>query len=230
MKPKRKQPVKWSPEIAYAVGLITTDGCLSGDGRHIDFTSKDNQLVNTFKKCVGISNKTGWKTSGFTNKKYSRVQFSDVVLYKWLVSIGLTPNKSKTIRKLKIPNQYFFDFLRGHFDGDGSCYSCWDKRWRSSFMFYTSFISGSLLHLKWIQSKIKKLLKINGFISFKTRVWSLRYAKKESKKLFSKIYYKENLPCLKRKFKKMKLIFNTEIKNKNKFNKADVTELADVCA
>lgn len=43
MKPKGK-PVKWSPKIAYAVGLITTDGSLSKDGRHIDLTSKDRRL------------------------------------------------------------------------------------------------------------------------------------------------------------------------------------------
>lgn len=40
MKPQGK-PITWSPEIAYAVGLLTTDGSLSIDGRHIDFTSKD---------------------------------------------------------------------------------------------------------------------------------------------------------------------------------------------
>ncbi|MCP6718293.1 MAG: hypothetical protein KJI70_01990 [Patescibacteria group bacterium] len=221
MKPKRKQPIKWSPEIAYAVGLITADGCLYNDGRHIDFTSKDKELINAFKKCVGINNKIGWKTSGFTEKKYPKVQFSDVVLYRWLVSIGLTPNKSKTIGKLKIPNQYFFDFLRGHFDGDGSCYSYWDKRWRSSFMFYTTFTTGSLLHLKWIQSKIKKLLKINGYITAGKRCWQLKYAKKESKVLISKMYYKRNLPHLKRKYIKLKNIIridNEELDRKLRLN------------
>ena len=32
---------KWTPELAYIVGLITTDGCLSSDGRHLTFTSCD---------------------------------------------------------------------------------------------------------------------------------------------------------------------------------------------
>ena len=42
-----------------------------------------------------------------------QIQFGDVVFYQWLLSLGLTPNKSKTIGPLKIPYEYFFDFLRG---------------------------------------------------------------------------------------------------------------------
>ena len=70
--------IGWSHNIAYVVGLITTDGNLSIDGRHIDFTSKDIQLIKTFKKCLGIKNKIGLKISGFSDKKYFRIQFGDV--------------------------------------------------------------------------------------------------------------------------------------------------------
>lgn len=221
MKPRRKQPIKWSSEIAYAVGLITADGCLSSDRRHIDFTSKDKQLIYTFKKCLGLKNKIGSKTSGFSNKKCSRIQFGDIVFYKWLLGIGLTPNKSKTINKLKIPNEYFFDFFRGYFDGDGSSYSYWDKRWRSSFMFYTILTSGSLSYLKWLKTKLKNRLKINGYITVGKRCWQLKYAKKESKALISKMYYKKNLPCLERKYRKLKntiRIDNKELDRKLRLN------------
>lgn len=131
MKLIKGDEIKWSPNLAYVTGLISTDGNLSIDKRHIDFTSKDIQLIKTFKKCLGLKNKIGLKTSGFSDKKYPHVQFGDVRLYKWFLSIGLTVKKSKTIGKLKIPKKYFFDFLRGHFDGDGSCYSYWDPRWKT---------------------------------------------------------------------------------------------------
>lgn len=219
MKPIRKERIKWLPELAYAVGLITTDGNLSKDGRHIDFTSKDLQLIKTFKKCLKLKNKIGLKTSGFSNRKYPHIQFGDIVLYKWLLEIGLTPQKSKTIEKLKIPNKYFFDFLRGCFDGDGSCYSYWDPRWASSFMFYINFNSGSLHYLEWLSSRLKKLLKINGHLTFGKRAWRLNYAKKESKILFTKIYYKENLPCLKRKYRKLKNILSIDNKERNRLLK-----------
>lgn len=69
MKPKRTKEIKWSPEIAYAVGLIATDGCLSIDGRHLDFTSKDIQLLETFKKCLELKSKIGFKNSSFSKKE-----------------------------------------------------------------------------------------------------------------------------------------------------------------
>ena len=68
------------------------------------------------------------------------------------------PRKSLTMGKLKIPNKYFFDFLRGCFDGDGCFYSYWDPRWRSSHMFYLEFVSASKKHINWLQNELKKKL------------------------------------------------------------------------
>lgn len=227
MKPLAKVSATWSPELAYAVGLITTDGNLSPDGRHIVFVSKDIEQIRTFKKCLGIKNKVGLKGGGFSKeRKYYYVGFGDVVFYRWLVRMGLTPNKSKTINALKIPNRYFSDFVRGHFDGDGSCFSYWDPRWKSSFMFYISFNSASLQHLEWLRKKLKQLIKIKGHVAQdgRERIWSLKYAKKEGKILAKYLYNKPNSPRLKRKYKKMLKILKIDKKH------ADVTELVDVQA
>jgi len=35
----------WSKELAYVIGLLVTDGCLSKNGRHIDPTSKDREQL-----------------------------------------------------------------------------------------------------------------------------------------------------------------------------------------
>ena len=107
--------------MAYTVGLIATDGCLS-KGHLIDLTSKDREQLENYIKCLGINNKIGKKDSG-QGKTAFRVQFRNVFFYNFLVSLGLSPAKSKTIGVLKIPNKYFFDFLRGSFDGDGCSYS-----------------------------------------------------------------------------------------------------------
>ena len=206
MKPQRKVKIKWSPEFAYAIGLITTDGCLSGDGRHIDFTSKDISLLKTFLKCLGIKNKIGRKTSGYSHNKYTRIQFGDVIFYRFLLGIGLTPAKSKILDKVDIPEKYFFDFLRGHFDGDGTFYSYYDPRWKSSFMFYTVFISASLKHLEWLRTRLIKTLKIKGHVTHdKQKVaYQLKYAKSESLKILQKMYYNKKSPCLERKYLKIK--------------------------
>ncbi len=191
MKLNRNIRIRWSSEFAYAIGLLVTDGSLSKDGRHIDFTSKDRIMVTLFKKCLGLNNKIGRKTRGKEKiKKYFRVQCGDTNFYKFLLSIGLTPRKSKTIQAIRIPKKYFFDFLRGHFDGDGTFYSYWDPRWKSSFMFYTVFVSASRKHIIWLQREICTFLNIKGYINSDNRrtIYYLRYAKKESVKLLEKIY------------------------------------------
>ena len=201
MKPKEKINRTWSPDLAYAIGLLTTDGCLSKDGRHFDLTSKDVEQLKTFLSCLGIKNRIGKKMSGFTKKFCPRVQFGDVIFYRFLLGIGLGPAKSKTLGKLYIPDKYFFDFLRGHFDGDGTFYSYYDPRWKSSFMFYTVFISASLKHLKWIRKKLYKILKIKGHFTHDAHkvTYHLKYAKRESLRVLRKMYHNRGVPCLNRK-------------------------------
>lgn len=201
-KPQGKVAIKWSPNFAYAMGLLATDGNLSPDGRHIDFTSNDLDQLNNFMNCLGIRMKISHKISGFTHQMSPHVQFGDVLFYQFLVSIGLTPAKSKTIGAIQVPQKYFFDFLRGHFDGDGTFYSYWDPRWRSSFMFYTEFLSASEEHILWLRKTIDNFLHIHGHLNKSRRagsVFQLKYAKKESLKLLKRMYYNKSVICLKRK-------------------------------
>ena len=183
MRPLSKVKIKWSPEFAYALGLLATDGNLSKDGRHIVFTSKDYELAQNFKKCLQLNNVIGLKSDKRrADKKYYRVQFGDVVFYQFLLSIGLHQRKTKTIGEVKIPQKYFFDFLRGHLDGDGTFYSYWDPRWKSSFMFYAVFISASRSHIDWIRERLRGLLGVKGHLcrdGKKKSVWQLKYAKRE---------------------------------------------------
>ena len=205
-KPKGKVKIKWSPEFAYALGLLATDGNLSPDGRHFDFTSKDRDQLLNFMYCLGIKVKIGHKTSGFTGKMRPRIQFGDVNFYRFLLGIGFMPAKTKIISSLLIPRTYLFDFLRGHLDGDGTFYSYWDPRWKSSFMFYLVFISASKKHIQWIRNILFDILRIKGHITRdpKKSTFQLKYAKKESLKLLRKIYYSDEVVCLRRKKLKIK--------------------------
>jgi len=125
-KPQGKVKIRWSPKFAYAIGLLTTDGNLSKDGRHITLVSNDLEQLINFRNCLGINNKITRHNAGSSRiQKGKRIQLGDVLFYDFLLEIGLTPNKSKTLGKIQIPDKYFFDFLRGHFDGDGTFYSYW---------------------------------------------------------------------------------------------------------
>lgn len=205
---------KWKSNLAYAIGLIATDGNLSKDKRHILFTTTDRQLANTFKECLGVKNKTMiTPPSGFGKKHAYRINFGNVKFYQWLQKIGLMPKKTMLMGKLNIPDQYFVDFLRGHLDGDGSVFTYTDKYMEykgkryTYHRLYTKFISTNFNQISWIRGKIKEILDIEGSLTHYLKInrefpiWQLRFAKNDSLKLLSWPYYKPNLPCLNRKRK-----------------------------
>lgn len=135
-------------------------------------------------------------------KKYFVIQFGDVNFYRFLLTIGLTPKKSLTLAEITISSKYLFDFLRGHLDGDGTFYSYYDPRWRSSYMFYTIFMSASKRHIEWLREVINKRLKIKGHVTYGGKnsiCYQLKYAKAESLKLLPKLYYNRDVVCLGRK-------------------------------
>ncbi|MFC1698751.1 hypothetical protein ACFL1I_02165 [Candidatus Omnitrophota bacterium] len=206
---RNKTEIIWRHDLAYAVGLLATDGNLSSDGRHMVLVSKDIEQINTFKRCLGINNRISLKASGYTKtKKYYFVQFGNVNLYRWLQQIGLTPKKSKTISKLSIPDEYLSDYLRGYIDGDGSLSVFQDAVYPNSQRLYTRFFSGSLKHLKWLKSRIKSLFRVDGFIGKVSGAYELRYAKTASITLLNAIYYNKNIPCLQRKRKLIEQFLN----------------------
>jgi hypothetical protein len=212
-KPKKIISEEWNANLAYAIGLIATDGCLSKDGLLIDLTSKDKEQLENFSKCLRINLKIGLKWNN--NKDESlRIQFKNRIFYDFLLSIGLTPRKSLTIGKLAIPNKYFFDFLRGCFDGDGCFYSYWDPRWRSSHMFYLEFVSASRKHIDWLREKLEKEINVFGHIvkDSKKSAFQLKYAKKEALAIIKKMYYNPNVVCLSRKREKIEKALEIEKK------------------
>lgn len=200
-KPTRREVV-WTEKLAYGVGLMATDGTLSIDGRHLECTSKDKEQVENLQKCFGITANIKMKSAKKgEEKKYYRIQWGDVVLYRFLLEVGLMPNKSLEIDTLSIPDEYFFDFLRGVYDGDGCFYSYRDPRWKNSFMHYLVFLSGSSDHINWLQKNLERLAGVTGHkTSAKEReLYQIRYAKKEGLVLIHHMYRNTQSICLKRK-------------------------------
>ena len=70
MKPLGKTKIKWSANFAYAIGLLTTDGNLSKDKRHISLTSKDLEQIENFQKALKVRHhqQAGGLMSGAASK------------------------------------------------------------------------------------------------------------------------------------------------------------------
>ena len=201
----------WTPKLAYAIGLIATDGCLARYSTLIDLTSNDREQLENFIGCLGIPLRITRKSAG-SGRTSLRVQFKNVLFYNFLLSVGLTPAKSKTIGAIKVLPKYFWDFLRGVYDGDGCSHSYWDPRWRSSYMFYTIFASASRTFVDWLQTEIYKRTGAMGHITCGTPgkvLYQLKYAKKDSLLVLRGMYYEKHVTSLSRKRLKVERILGT---------------------
>lgn len=187
--------MRWNHNLAYVVGIITTDGNLSPDGRHITVTSTDKHLLETTARCINKSNSITLNTPGSLSKKPTfRIQFGDVKLYNQLEKIGLRKNKSLSL--------------------DGSIINYTDKylsHINEKYVYdrlFVYFISSSPNHVAWLQHMIYSTFLVKGSISSnlpKNQVGShplfrLKFSTKEAKTLVKKMYYRKHLPCLRRKF------------------------------
>ncbi|HEX6976745.1 MAG TPA: LAGLIDADG family homing endonuclease [Patescibacteria group bacterium] len=208
--------IRWSSDVAYAVGLITTDGNLSSDGRHIILTSTDKQLLKTFAYCLNKKNKISINPPSSIGRKIAyHIQIGDTTLYEWLQKLGITQRKSLTIGELQIPKKFLRDFVRGHLDGDGSIVHYIDKYntyLNSRYVYDRLFVflmSCSKNHIEWLREKIQEdqglhgsfLIQRSKYQLGKSFSYRIKFSTKEAKKLLNWIYYRNNLPKLERKFK-----------------------------
>jgi DNA-binding Lrp family transcriptional regulator len=188
----------WTPEFAYAVGLITSDGTLPRQNTNdIVFASTDRELHDTYQHCLGVSvpvkkspRENGWKMLYLTTITSPRLR-------GLLEDIGLTPAKSKTLGLLAVPDRFFRDFFRGCIDGDGSVVILkFDHRRYLRIVLF----SGSGLFIKWVRATIERLTGIQGSLYQNQQgVWRLDYAYQKGKEIADWMYYGFNLPCLHRK-------------------------------
>jgi hypothetical protein len=204
----RAQPA-WSAQVAYVVGLIATDGNLGRKKPMITIVSKDIDLLETVRHCLGITTPIR-RHSGGERDRCHHLCWHARSLYEWLLEIGLTPAKSLTLRPLNVPDEYFADFFRGCIDGDGTILVYTDRyhvpkcdRYVYERL-YLSIVSASYAFIEWLRTTVQRLATVNGSIGVRQRrgahsIWQLRYAKAEAIQLLRWMYYASDVPCLNRK-------------------------------
>jgi hypothetical protein len=197
MPQKRKELGISGKHLWYLVGLITADGCLSSDGRHIDITSKDKDFLEELKVRLGLVNAIGIKNKDCSNKAY-HIQISNKNLYEFLLSIGLMPNKSLRLGTLDINKEAFSDFLRGLIDGDG-CWRTWKYSTHSYEQWSLRIFSGSEVFLKWLKLKIEEYVGCRGKIygcmrrKQKNPIYTLKYGKMSAKEIAQACYSQDTI-------------------------------------
>ena len=188
----------WSPEMAYVLGLIITDGCISRGGT-VSLCINDKELLEKVKEAMRSTHKI--EPSKHQRNLYI-FHFARENMVKDLERLCVVPKKSLTVKFPEVPQTYLSDFIRGVFDGDGSVLF---KKKSKNFPLVTKFFSGSKDFIEKLEAKLQELCmpkrKIyqqktqNGFC------YTIVYGHKDSQNLF-KILYKntENGLFLERKY------------------------------
>ncbi len=210
----------WSNEMAYVLGLIYTDGNITNSsvkmGR-LTFAQKEKELLEKFLNLIGSNSKILYRRrEKYVNTTAGEVYYfhinSDIV-YKQLLELGLTPNKSLSMTLPKIPEDYVSHFIRGCWDGDGTVYI--EKR---NGNLKTSFVCGSLEFITVLKEHLRKQGLSDATLyedkrSKKGNVsYYFRYGTKDSIKLFHYLY--DDIPesqYLKRKYEVFKNYLDKKI-------------------
>lgn len=185
-----------SPDLAYAVGLIASDGNLPKRNNCVVLTSTDQELADVFPSLLGMGSAHVTQVAPRPPRKRAYiVQVCDYVFRAFVEARGLRPNKTLSIGALDIPDEVFVDFLRGEMDGDGT----WvvGRGWRGVRYLIAKFVSKSRDYLIWLQAMTERLAGVEGRIAGHGLVFNGHKAEQ----LGAWLYYRPGLPCLQRKQK-----------------------------
>lgn len=147
---------EWSKEMAYVLGFIYADGCLSppwsGNSTIARFSisQKEPEILAKIKKLIGCDKKL-YKRNNWPKGLLYTLDIANEIMYEDLLTLGLSPAKSNIIQYPNVPKEYSNHFIRGVFDGDGSVHENKNK-------LVVSFVSGSKTFLKSLQNIINEEL------------------------------------------------------------------------
>lgn len=216
---------EWDPSMAYLLGLIYADGSLEDSpyirGKYLRFSSTDLELVTTLKKLIEAEHPITELPSP-TSRHQQRyfIRIGSHWLYNQLEKLGLTPKKSLTMRLPLIPSEFFGDFVRGYFDGDGCVYV--EKTSKEGGVtqirrLQTIFVSGSKQFLIEMGKELQSVLALQSIpLNTHHRAFELRYSTSASIKIF-KLLYRTTSPeaKLERKFAKFGEYFTLKPQHKD---------------
>ncbi|MBU4346335.1 MAG: LAGLIDADG family homing endonuclease [Candidatus Omnitrophica bacterium] len=190
----------WSPEMAYVLGLLITDGCVSKTGT-VSLSMNDKELLEKVKKVMGSAHNI---TLSKHQKGLYCFHFAREKLAEDLHKFGIFPRKSLTVKFPDVPRDLLADFIRGIFDGDGSVMF---KKESKYYPLVTKFFSGSKDFIEKLEIKLQELgMPERTIYQQKTKnslYYSIVYSHKDSVKLFAIMYKKaQNGLFLERKYRR----------------------------
>ena len=189
---------EWSPEMAYILGLLITDGNVSDRGT-ISLCMNEQGLLRKVASAMSAMHNV---TPSKHQQGLHMFHFTRVEILKDLTELCVVPRKSMTVRFPEVPEPFLADFIRGVFDGDGSVF--FDSR-SERYPVRTKFVSSSQAFIQRLEMALQKLdMPARRIYEQPTKngiSYMFRYGHKDSEKLY-RIMYANGSLFLERKYQK----------------------------
>lgn len=120
----------WSPAMAYCLGFMLTDGCVSNNNIMLSVQERDVEILEYFKKSMESEHpirikphgKTGYGAN--TGQNSALMTIGSMKLCESLKTLGVVPNKTFITKfNQEVPDEFMPDYFRGIVDGDGSIWA-----------------------------------------------------------------------------------------------------------
>lgn len=207
----------WTKEMAYVLGLMLTDGCVSKDLQTVTLAMNDREILDKVRTAMRAD------IPVLPSKHQAKLHIFRITrssIAKDLIRIGVTPRKSLTVAFPPVPDEYLSHFIRGVFDGDGSVtlirYAHAKHPTHATWL-RTVFNSGSEKFIVELERKLQSLgmppQNIYKQQGGKNPYYKFGYGGNNSKKLLAIMYRDtENRLYLERKFRVFQLGMTHESK------------------
>lgn len=185
---------KWSPKMAYVLGFFAADGYITVNRRGGQFWGiqiADKVLLLKIRKAVGAEHKIGRRKKSDNESTIYRLQIGSIEMCDDLRRLGFKERKTKSLAVPVVPNNYFADFTRGYFDGDGNVWVGYvhKKRITKLLAIRTVFTSCSKNFLEILRQGLECRGVGNGVLAKgKGSYYRLTYSIHGSLKLFNFMY------------------------------------------
>ena len=192
-----------TPDKAYFLGLMCSDGSISNDKFYIKLTDED--ILQKFKMYLQYEGFIKFKENHKLNPNWKNcyiLTVSSKKLVSALCSFGCTPNKTRTLQLPQLSKHLYRHFIRGFFDGDG-CLQLQDKIYHCRF----DLTSASKTFLEQVRPIIAEHGKTFGSLNKETNhdVWHLSFSGHQVIKILNWLYEDTDLYLI-RKYNKYLLL------------------------
>lgn len=187
--------------MAYFLGFLASDGTVrkNDNSVKISLSSVDRDFLYTLKEEIGYQ---GELTDYITSNGFpvSELRFTSQKIKKDLAKYNIVPNKTFIYTFPKnLKKEYWIDFIRGYFDGDGSVSTAGEEAIRWQVCSANPDVLNTIVDFFFEEYNIPKVsLQWQNKVH---RLYYIQYSTSAAKKIFQ-ILYSPNCLKLPRKYEK----------------------------